>query len=1156
MKFILNNVAVRNIMKNIFSQIVIAILFTGISFAEKSSAQAVLNRIVSISMDDARLSSALKQVEKDADIKFVYSRNVVNIDQKISIQAKDQKLGMVLDELFNSNGISYEAFDNRIVLSNSRAKLPVTGTIETENDLPMDAKAKIPVTGKVTDRNGEPLIGVSVKIKGTNTGASTDVNGQYSLNIPDGNNTLVFTYIGYITQEIPLSNRTVINVSMQEDAANLDEVVVIGYGTQKKTNLTGAVSTVSSKVLESRPITNLGQGLQGTVSNLNITQGNGSLGQGSTFNVRGNTSINGGSPLILVNGIPMDINQLNPGDIESVTVLKDAASAAIYGARAAYGVMLITTKSGQKNEKPKISLSTNFVTNEPTTRIQFIDTKDRIAFMNEAYMRVNGRNYYDDITMAAMMAHYNDPSKPSAIIHPATPNDWTGVANTDWEKILQAETYPMQQHTASVSGGSEKFDYYTSVSYLNQKGLTNPNLFDEKFKRYNFMTNVNYKILDWFTVGSKISINNSTKRFPPNHPWFRNEFAEGSTIFQANVYSTQPYKDPNGKWTHEGSILNPAQMLSEGGYQTRDINDMWMTGLVKLTPVKNMTVNVDYSFNASNRKELNYSAQQPFYNNKGDVIGYYGGSNPSRVIRSGYNDKYYVFNAYADYEKTLNNKHYFKGLVGYNQENAQYNFTQAERRNLIINSLPYMNLASGDRFAYDSINEYAIRGAFTRFNYSFDDRYLFEFNGRYDGSSKFPKKDRFAFFPSASVGWRIDNESFFSGIKKSVDMLKIRASYGNLGNQNVAGYYPYIPTLNASEVNYLINGDRPMTISAPGLVSSSLTWETVTQQNLGLDFAALNNRLSGSFDIYKRDTKNMLTRSQTMPAILAVNEPQANAADLSTKGWDLTLGWRDNVGNVRYGATALLSDYSAKITKFSNPSGIISDYYVGHNLGQIWGLTTGGIFQSDAEASALDQSNINGRKRQAGDLYMVDLNGDGKITRGNQTLSNPGDMSVIGNNTPRYSFGFMPNVGWKGFDLDVFFQGVAKMDQWINATYFLSQYTNEWGGIAKTAMDYWSPQNPGAYFPRPIISGAGDIVAVQSRFLQNAAYIRLKQLTLSYTVPSILTKKLKVERVKVFFTGSNLWTGTKMIKISDPEQAGPSSYPLYKSLSFGANVNF
>jgi TonB-linked SusC/RagA family outer membrane protein len=553
---------------------------------------------------------------------------------------------------------------------------------------------------------------------------------------------------------------------------------------------------------------------------------------------------------------------------------------------------------------------------------------------------------------------------------------------------------------------------------------------------------------------------------------------------------------------------------------------------------------------------LNYAGQQPFYNNKGEAMGFYGGSNPSRVIRSGYNDKYYVFNAFADYEKTLNNKHYFKGLVGYNQENAQYNYTQAERRNLIINSLPYMNLASGDRFAYDSINEYAIRGAFTRFNYSFDDRYLFEFNGRYDGSSKFPKKDRFAFFPSASLGWRIDNEAFFAGIKKSVDMLKIRASYGNLGNQNVPGFYPYIPTLGASEVNYLINGDRPMTISAPGLVSSTLTWETVTQQNLGLDFAALNNRLSGSFDVYKRDTKNMLTRSQTMPSILAVNEPQANAADLTTNGWDLTLGWRDNVGNVRYGATALLSDYSAKITKFSNPSGIISDFYVGHNLGEIWGLTTGGLFQTDAAAGALDQSNITGRKRQAGDLYMVDLNGDGKITRGAQTLSNPGDMSVIGNNTPRYSFGFMPNVGWKGFDLDVFFQGVAKMDRSLVSTYFLSQYTNEWGGIAKTAMDYWSPQNPEAYFPRPIIAGASDIVAVQSRFLQNAAYIRLKQLTLSYTVPSVLTKKLKVERVKVFFTGSNLWTGTKMIKISDPEQVGPSGYPLYKSLSFGANVNF
>src|SRR5690606_5444909 len=533
------------------------------------------------------------------------------------------------------------------------------------------------------------------------------------------------------------------------------------------------------------------------------------------------------------------------------------------------------------------------------------------------------------------------------------------------------------------------------------------------------------------------------------------------------------------------------------------------------------------------------------YDVNGDIIGYQSRSNPNGVSRTNYHDRYYVFNAFTDYTNLFNEKHYVKAMVGFNQENAQYNWLQAERENLIINSIPYMSLASGERYAFDGIDEYAIRGAFTRWNYIYDDRYLFEFNGRYDGTSKFGKKDRFSFFPSVSLGWRIDSEGFFEGLVNTVNVLKLRVSYGNLGNQNVPGYYPYIATLTSGQVNYLINNEKPITLYAPGLVSPTLTWETVTQQNLGIDFAFLNNSLTGSFDVYRRDTKNMLTRSETLPAILAVDEPQANAADMSTTGFDLTLDWRGSSGDFRYGVNAVLSDYSAEITRFSNPSGIFSDYYVGKNVGEIWGLTTGGLFQTDDEARALDQTNINGRVRQAGDLWMVDLNGDGKITRGSQTLDNPGDMSVIGNNTPRYSFGFRPNIGWKGFDLDIFFQGVAKRDLWISTLYYLTQYSNEWVGIAKVAMDYWSPENPDAFFPRPIISGASDITSVQSRFLQNAAYIRLKQLTFSYTIPVHLTQRLKIQRAKVYFSGSNLWTGTKMIKISDPELSGPSAYPLY-----------
>lgn len=1147
------------IMRITVFQALLAIGFIGSVSAHEAKTQELLAKRISVSANQEEIKSVFTKLEAQVGIKFLYSSNLVNPKQKVTFEVKKETLSVALEKLLTPLNLTYEVSDKHIIVS--RILTPLGGAAPDEHlDIVPSLIRQAPVIerivkGNVSDEDGSGLPGVSVLVKGTQKGTSTNEVGDFTLEVGEGEVVLVFSFVGYVSQEINLGGKSTLDVKMEVDNKSLEELVVVGYGAQKKENLTGAVSTIGSEVLESRPITNIGQGLQGTISNLNITPGSGAPGQGTSFNIRGNNSINGGSPLVLVNGIPMDIDLLSPNDIESVTVLKDAASAAIYGARAAYGVILVTTKSGKKKDRPSVSISSIVTSNQPTNRIEFIDTKDRIGYMNEAYMRVNGRNYYDDLTVAAMMDHYNDPTKPNAIIHPSNLNEWTGVANTNWEDVLMEKRYPMHQHTMSVSGGSEKLDYYSSLSYVHQKGLTNRDLFNERFNRYNFMTNLNYDVLNWLRLGTKITVNNSDKKYPPNDAHFRNSYPENGTIYQTNVYSTQPLYDPNGKWTHEGSIASPAQFIKDGGNRTRNINDVWLTGSVRMTPIKNVTFNADYSFNTKATAEASYLAQIPFYNVNGEVSGYYGGSNPSRVIKTNYDDKYYVFNAYGDYENTFG-KHYFKLLVGYNQENASYKWTQAERRNLIINDIPFMSLASGERFASDGINEYAIRGAFTRFNYSYDDKYLIEFNGRYDGTSKFMKKDRFAFFPSVSVGWRIDNEAFFANLKNTVNLLKVRASYGSLGNQNVSGYYPYIATLSASEANYLINGERPMSVFAPGLVSSTLTWETVTQRNVGLDVAVFGNRMNASIDFYRRDTRNMLTRSQTLPAVLAVTEPQANAADLETKGFDLSLEWRDKIGKVKYEATFILSDYQATITKFSNPSGLISDYYIGHKMGEIWGLTTGGLFQNDAEALELDQSNINGRKRQAGDLWMVDLNGDGKITRGAQTLENPGDLSVIGNNTPRFSYGFRTNWKWNGFDLDLFFQGVARRDLWMSSLYYLTQYSNEWVGIAKTAMDYWSPENPDAFFPRPIISGAADVTSVQSRFLQNASYIRLKQLTFGYTIPGSVVQKLGMERVKVFFTGANLWTGTKMIKISDPEISGPSAYPLYKSFSVGANINF
>lgn len=1011
------------------------------------------------------------------------------------------------------------------------------------------------VRGTVANESGETLIGVTVKVLKTNIGTLTDSDGAYTLlNVPS-NGQLEVSYVGMKSQIIPVNSRGLINVVLAETNETLDEVVVVGYGTQKKENLTGAVSSITSKVLENRPLANLAQGLQGTISNLNITQSNGSLGAGPGFNVRGYTSINGGSPLVLVNGVSMSPTLINPNDVESVTVLKDGASSAIYGARAAFGVILITTKSGKKNQKPEITFTSNLSINQPTIKMEMFDSKDIMNFYNQAWRRMNGTDYFDEITTNAILAHYNDPTQPSAIVH-EDPTAWTGVANTDWPDILMNDYFPMQQYGLSLSGETERINYYTSLSYFHQQGITKKEYFNEYYNRYNLLSDIKYKIADWITAGTRIAINNSYKKFPPNDPWYRNTFPEEGTIHHQNWWALMPYKFPNGLWGRAGTIPNPAYFLSEGGFQARSINDVWVTGTLKLTPFKNFSFNADYTTNVQNTSKVQHVKKLSFYRLNEQFSSYYPGSNPSRVIRNSNKGNYNAFNAFADYF-IENDNHYFKVMMGFNQEYADYLYYSAEAQNLISDDLPYMNLATGDRFVGDSESEYAIRGIFGRINYSYKKRYLLEINARYDGSSRFPKESRYALFPSASVGWAIHNEPFFESLKKNINTLKPRLSYGSLGNQLLSGYYPYVSTMGTGRVDYIIGDELPQAVYAPNLVSSDLTWEVVSQVNAGIDFGFFNNKLTGSFDVYKRYTEGMLTKSKTLPAVLGTTEPQKNAANMVTTGFDMNIDWRHRIGEFYYGLGFILSDYTATTTKYDNPDKFIFEYYEGDNFGDIWGWVTGGYFKTDAEAANYDQSAVNARPRIAGDIWFVDLNKDGKIDFGTSTVGDSGDKTVIGNRTPRYSFGFRTNFEWKGFDLEAFLQGVGKREtSAANIRFFLQHYTGRAIAAPKIATDWWTPENLDAYFPRPILGGAPEIFDTQSKFLQNVAYIRLKQLTLGYTIPSDIIEKMKIKRMKIYISGSNLLTLTKAMKIIDPEMPSADTYPLYKSYSVGLNINF
>ncbi len=1130
------------------------------------------SQLVSLQVKDARLEHIFRQIRKQTGYNFLYKNELLEKSPPITIHVKDRPLSEVLGELFKGRELTYVIQEKTILVKrgfstisikpkeevNQKAMIPSAPAGQTDRTVfsvkpvTRDLQEKsITVKGRITDEKGEGLPGVNVVQKGTQRGTITESDGRFSIEVEETGAVLVISFVGFVTQEIPLGGRTFIETSMKVNTKTLDEVLVVGYGTQKKINQTGAIAQVNEKVLESRPLTNLGQGLQGVVANLNINPGSGAPGRGVTFNIRGNTSINGGSPLVLVDGVQMDPNLINPQDVQSVTVLKDAASASIYGARAAFGVILITTKNGGKNKKPVVSFSMNQTVNKPTVVPESMNSIEYTRFMNDGNMTSNGSPYFDDETMDHVRAYFKDPvNTPTMFQHSQDPiGIFRENANTIWSDELLKKSYPMGQYNASISGGSDKVTYYSSFGYMNQKGISKPG--SENFDRYNIMQNVSYNVNSWITLRAKAAYNEVRQKMNPSNS--TNNFGGDEIYASYSAWPIIPVYAPDGNFD-ETKGYNMVAYLKSGGHQKQQNKDLWLTGALKLTPVKGLSVNLDYTYNAFFGDYLNFRKQYYTRDNGAILLSPWG--NISAVTRKATNNTYTALNAFAEYEKEME-KHAFKVLVGFNQEFGGLGWFQAERQNLINNDIGYMSLATGDRFATDGASEYAIRGAFSRINYSFANKYLFEVNGRYDGSSRFPSKDRFAFFPSLSAGWRISGENFFDGLRGVISDLKVRASLGSLGNQAVSSYYPYIATYGTGEVPYLFGGNRLMSVYAPGLVSPTLTWENVIQRNLGVDITAFGDRLTGGFDFYTRETKEMLAKSRSLPSVLATAEPQTNAADMKTTGFEITLGWREQLRNgLRYSLNLMLSDYTAKITKYDNPQRIISDYYNGKVLGEIWGFETEGLFKSDGEAASLDQSQISAHQFLVGDLKFRDLNGDGKITRGAQTLDDHGDLTRIGNSTPRYSYGMRGEAEWKGFDLTVFFQGVGKRSVLPNSIYFLQHYTSEWAVPQKVNNDYWRPDNQDAYFPRARIGNAPEIVQAQSRFLQNAAYLRLKQLTIGYAVPTRLIEKTPLENVRIYLAGSNLWEYSKTLKIFDPESFASNMYPLSRSYSIGVNLTF
>ena len=1019
-------------------------------------------------------------------------------------------------------------------------------------------------TGTVIDSTGEPVIGASVVVTGTSKGAATNIDGQFSIAGVSKGATLKISCVGYGVAEATWTGAP-LNITLDDASTALDEVVVVGYGTQKKVNLTGAVATVNGDVLADRPITNIGQGLQGVIGNLNVSMNNGGApGASSSFNVRGTTSLNGGSPLVLVDNVQMDPNLVNPNDIESVTVLKDAASSAIYGARAAYGVILITTKKGKQNDKPTITFGASGYWSQAAMEFHKLNSLDYYNMQQDASHNDGRGDYFTEGFSPMTLQMITDfmsgkRTDPTFIDTAGQATKYYYCGNTDWWDELYKTAFS-QLYNMSISGGNERTTYYASLAMTDQG--SNRRGTDEQYKRFNASINIDTRINSWLKVGAKISNAYVTQRHPTGSG--NSGVTEMSGMFKNDLKPFMPVRHPDGHWAGQGNYTNPIAVAQDGGETKRKNNDLWLTGIVQITPMDGLFIQADYTWN---QYTSDYDSKQTSFAEYG-IDGQYlqlypWTSRPTYLQRGSTNDYYQSFNAFAQYDWTINENHNFRVMTGYNQEKKVYGSFWAQRANLMTNSSTQFNEATGDRTMSSSNSQWSINSWFGRINYDFAGKYLLEFVWRLDGSSKFPHGDRYGFFPSGSIGWRMSEENFWEPMRDWWNNMKIRASYGRLGNQSLDrdtyGDFPYLAQYGTNgSYGYLIGGALPVAVTAPGLVSASLTWEKVDQLDLGFDAGFFNNKLTAEFDWYQRDTKGMLAPGAVLPSVLGTSVPQENAANLRTTGWELALRWNSRIQSIglNYYAKLSLADYQAKITKYDNPTGALGAYYVGRKIGEIWGYTSNGLFQSQQEIdSHASQKDIWGGDWEPGMTKYEDINHDGSVNRGDYTLDNHGDLKIIGNNTPRYTFGITVGAEWRGFDFDMFWQGTGKRDYWTSSSEYWG-YNDEWSVPQRhLAGNYWTEENTGAFFPKASfgrLNGASR--QTSTRYLQNAAYGRLKSLTFGYTIPQNILSKVGIQRLRVYVQGENLLTITPMEKWADPETLGNMTYPLQRKYTIGLNL--
>ena len=1073
--------------------------------------------------------------------------------------------------------------------------------------MPMSASAELVfaqqtdgISGKVTDETGEPVIGAGVMVKGTTVGTITDIDGFYSIKASAGQ-IIEFSSIGYVSQEVLVGTASVINVVLKTDNELLDEVVVVGYGVQKKVNLTGSVSVVNSEDLVGRSSASTSNLLVGVVPNMNVTNDNGRPGDGSSINIRGVNSISSSAgPYVLIDGVEGNIDRVNPNDIESISVLKDASSAAIYGAKAAFGVILITTKQG-KDGQAHVDYNGRFTFHSPAVSTDFETRGYYSAAIVDYFSRqLKGQNFtnYDEEDYYQLWIRRNDKTE-----HPDRPwvveknGAYAYYANMDWFNYFFDNTRPTHEHNVSVYGGTSKLSYRISAGYYHQDGVLKTGGGDT-YTRYDMRAKISSQVTKW------LKVSNNTSYYQDEYPYYtrggvKNLFNKTALHALASIPATNPdgtaiwkvasYSAPDTYKLMSGYVA----VAEHGGTYNQDDNNNFSTTFeAVLTPIEGLRITADYTFTMAEYRAVNRTMPVPYSQYPGVIESIT--DLKDELYEKRQDSRMQTANVYANYNHTFAKDHNMSLMLGafYNTKYA-YDLS-AKKDQLLSEELNDFNLATGETMAITGgQSRYINQGLFFRAGYDYKGRYLLEFNARYDGSSRFPKGIRYGFFPSVSAGWRMSEEAWFAPAKRVISNLKVRASYGKLGNNEVSNY-GYIQTIDTKgTINYLFGGENKAsaaTVSAPN--ASDYSWEVVTSANLGLDVNFFDNRLGFSGDVYIRDTDGMFMASADLPAVYGAAAPKSNAASLRTNGWEFMIDWKDSFKLVgqpfHYSVGFSLADNTSKVRHYNNDNHTLGTPYTGQQLGDIWGYVVNGYFQSEEEIKnhRVDQTYVNSlintsaidQGLHPGDLKFVDMNGD-RVISPTTSAKDVKDMVIIGNSLPRFTNTLRFSASWLGIDFSLLFNSVGRQHWYPGGETYLF-----WGPYTRPFVTYiptdfyskvWSEDNPDAYFPRPrgwtAFPGDGgprQLSVVNNKYLQNVGYFRLKNLTLGYTLPKKWTDMIKMERIRVYFSGENLFTLSPIkSKYIDPAMAGSSvswenanasvyGYPTARAYSFGLDVTF